>query len=168
MSIKATCPQCRHPGLAKDEWAGRRVKCPKCGAAYDVPVISKHSSLPAGFRPFAPSEIDVILREGYPYILWCAIRDARTPEKHRSLEECGINRTPVYRRDDPFLVPWFALRKRWAKKGRAPCRCGWIDISAETAATSYGIVEPIGRMTWIVPPDFDPWESKLVGRCRNG
>jgi predicted Zn finger-like uncharacterized protein len=37
MSIAITCPQCENQLQVRDEHAGKRVKCPRCGAALDVP-----------------------------------------------------------------------------------------------------------------------------------
>jgi len=99
----------------------------------------------------------------FPYVRWCAIHDARTPAQHRLLESLGINSTDVYRFDDPALAGWRSLRRRWEKRGRSPCRCGWINMSAESVAERYGITAP----SWVRPFDFDPWDNKLMGKCRN-
>jgi hypothetical protein len=40
MPILVQCDECSRRGSVKEEWAGRRVKCPGCGAAINVPSAS--------------------------------------------------------------------------------------------------------------------------------
>lgn len=35
-SILFTCPQCKVQGKARPEWAGRRLRCPRCGAESQI------------------------------------------------------------------------------------------------------------------------------------
>ena len=39
MQTQVTCPSCSAALKAKPEWAGRRVKCPRCQAAIPIPRI---------------------------------------------------------------------------------------------------------------------------------
>lgn len=65
MPIQLICPQCRNPFAARDESAGRRVKCPGCGAVLAVPAPSGTVPPPAApggggsglLEPVSPSEL---------------------------------------------------------------------------------------------------------------
>ena len=127
------------------------------------------------FIPMPLEQLDGILNESYPYIWWAAVRDARTPPQHRLLESSGIEGTALYRRDDPFFADWWPLRARWHKRGRTPCRCGWVDLSIKDAAKRFEIreavewyrtKEPPTSPAWVTPLGFDPWDLKLVAKCR--
>src|SRR5262245_47316240 len=39
MSINTTCPACGSKSRVADEFLGRRVKCPDCGAKYNLPEV---------------------------------------------------------------------------------------------------------------------------------
>jgi len=45
MSIRVTCPWCEDSFKARDEYAGKRVKCPKCGEVLQVPEGADASRL---------------------------------------------------------------------------------------------------------------------------
>lgn len=79
-----------------------------------------------------------MVQDAFPYILWCPIHDARTSVEHRALEQFGLDRTAVFRRDDPLFAAWFDRIKRRVR----PCRCGWIHIGIDDAAKR-GVAEAI-------------------------
>lgn len=127
------------------------------------------------FTPLAIEQLEPTLQASFPYLRWCAIHDARTIPEHMALETSGIQGTEIYRRDDPLFADWWALRRRWERRGRAPCRCGWIDMSVKDAAVQFKISEaiewhrtkePPANPQWIGRLDFNPWDKKLVERCR--
>jgi uncharacterized protein with gpF-like domain len=51
-----------------------------------------------------------LVADEFPYLLYTAIHDSRTEDTHLEMEHLGIQRTAVYRRDDPiwekFFPPW--------------------------------------------------------------
>jgi hypothetical protein len=53
MSIKLRCPQpaCGKALTLRDEWAGKKVKCPACGSA----LVAPKPAAPAGGEPAAPA-----------------------------------------------------------------------------------------------------------------
>ncbi len=51
MPIVAECPHCSRRLEAKDEWAGRQVRCPGCGTALALPAPARPSG--AAAQPFA-------------------------------------------------------------------------------------------------------------------
>lgn len=71
--------------------------------------------------------------DGFPYRMYVAVHDARARKEHRSLETMGIDGTAVYHKDDPT---WIRFRPPWSWG----CRCGWVAVSVETAA-SMGVRE---------------------------
>ncbi len=56
MPIKFTC-RCRARIQVKEEFAGRRVKCPKCGAAFTVPQPEVSSPPPAAKKKLSVAEV---------------------------------------------------------------------------------------------------------------
>ena len=51
MSISIQCPGCEKKLSAKDELAGKRVKCPGCGQAILVPAAQPNASAPSQGKP---------------------------------------------------------------------------------------------------------------------
>src|SRR4051794_37382534 len=51
MSIGVRCPGCAKKVKAKDELAGKRVKCPSCGQAVVLPSVHTSSQLEATSPP---------------------------------------------------------------------------------------------------------------------
>ncbi|HEY4234299.1 MAG TPA: biopolymer transporter ExbD [Lacipirellulaceae bacterium] len=49
MSIRYSCPNCDQPLVIPDELAGKRRKCPKCGAKFTVPLPD--GTIPQSARP---------------------------------------------------------------------------------------------------------------------
>jgi len=111
------------------------------------------------FEEFAVSEI---LREVFPYIEWVATHDARTPLQHLVLESLGINGSPVYLRNDPVLNGWHILQQDADKRKKNYCRCGHNVLTTEAAERKYGITSP----AFVTPFTFDPWDRKLMAKCR--
>ena len=58
MSIPVTCPKCRTSFRVKDEWAGKKGKCPQCKALLEVPAPPE--SDPGGVKksPVEPGAVD--------------------------------------------------------------------------------------------------------------
>ncbi len=59
MSIQVACAQCGKRYTTPDQWAGKRAKCPKCGAGVDIPIpVDDLEPLqsPATPEPAAPVE----------------------------------------------------------------------------------------------------------------
>lgn len=77
---------------------------------------------------------NAIVADAFPYRLYSAIDDERTSKPHRAMEGLGIGQTAVYYKDDPV---WKAFRPPW---GARHCRCGWIALTLEQAA-SMGLKE---------------------------
>src|SRR6185437_8114019 len=50
-----TCPNCRAKLQVRDEHAGKRGKCPKCGSALDVPAKTPAAPVNAFDEALAPS-----------------------------------------------------------------------------------------------------------------
>ena len=46
MSIAVTCPSCSVSFTAKDDYAGKRAKCPKCGEPLIVPGVTDRVKMP--------------------------------------------------------------------------------------------------------------------------
>lgn len=93
----------------------------------------------------------------FPYVAYHAVHDSRTGDRdprfttptHRMMEKLGIQKTNIYRADDPVILrhwpPW-----RWN------CRCQVIPLSIEDAAAA-GIREAmLWHRTWI-PPVSPAW-----------
>ena len=62
MPILFTCPACRHSGRVPDAFAGKRVKCPRCGetgAAPPLPPVVglRRAPRPANPRPASPARV---------------------------------------------------------------------------------------------------------------
>jgi hypothetical protein len=102
-----------------------------------------------------------LVADEFPYRLYVAIHDERARPEHRALEFLGIDGTAVYYKNDPT---WVRFRAPWSWN----CRCGWIALSVEDAA-SYGVREAQEWLaTGVEPahppvarPPFDPdprWE----------
>src|SRR2546430_2556171 len=51
MPITASCSACNSAFRVGDEYAGKRVKCPKCGEAMTVPGVGEWQGLAAGPPP---------------------------------------------------------------------------------------------------------------------
>jgi len=53
---------------------------------------------------------DDLVRDEFPYLAYYAIHDARARPEHLAMEELGLDKTNVYRANDPiwqeFLTPW--------------------------------------------------------------
>ena len=98
--------------------------------------------------------------EVFPYRLFSATHDARTPPSHLAMESCGLNGTAIYRWDDPVL-------QRFMPPITDSCRCCMIAMTIERAAEK-GVEEarrwmrtgsPPERPNWVKRPDIDPrWE----------
>jgi HEAT repeat protein len=98
--------------------------------------------------------------DAFPYRLFTAVGDARTPPSHLALENSGLNGTAIYRWNDPFLQCCMPPITDM-------CRCGTICISIEDAAAK-GVEEarkwqrtgtPPNRPHWVKWPEIDPrWE----------
>lgn len=100
-----------------------------------------------------------VVADGFPYRLYVPIHDDRTRPTHLELEHLGLNGTAVYYYNDPM---WQLFRPPWEWQ----CRCGWIALSIESAA-SMGVKEAQRwQETGLEPehpprplPDFRPPES---------
>jgi hypothetical protein len=46
MSISLSCPKCQKQFKAKDEWAGKRLKCPSCSTVITVPTVDGEAMAP--------------------------------------------------------------------------------------------------------------------------
>jgi hypothetical protein len=98
-----------------------------------------------------------VVSGGFPYLMFSAIADERTPATHLALEHFGLNGTAIYRIDDPF---W----KRFMPPLTDLCRCGVVQLTICHAA-EYGVKEaeewlrtgqPPQRPAWVQLPHFDP------------
>ncbi len=98
-----------------------------------------------------------LVSDEFPYLLYSATHDARTRPGHLQMERLGIQRSAVYRRDDPI---WQLFYPPWGWN----CRCLVIPLSVEDAARR-GIREaqrwlktgtPPTNPTWVRTPDFRP------------
>jgi hypothetical protein len=114
------------------------------------------------------------LNQLFPYVQMYPIQDSRTPTEHLALETSGLDGTGIYRRDDPFLKPWWRLQSTWERKGRSPCRCASNNLTVE-AASRKGVSEakqwhatgiPPTRPTWVHHFEYAPFRSEIVGQCR--
>ena len=76
-----------------------------------------------------------IISSHFPYARYAATRDARVRPEHKELEELGLQKSPIYRFDDPtfqkFLPPW-----------SYNCRCRWYPVTVEDAAEA-GVSEAV-------------------------
>lgn len=52
--MEATCPSCGHTTNAPDEYAGRRVKCARCKAAFELPAAGEFDPVAALNAPAPP------------------------------------------------------------------------------------------------------------------
>ncbi|MBY0527812.1 MAG: LITAF-like zinc ribbon domain-containing protein [Gemmataceae bacterium] len=60
MTIRFFCPACKHPCSAPDDAGGRKGKCPKCGAAMEVPVPKGEVYQPPPKPPTVVAIADVL------------------------------------------------------------------------------------------------------------
>lgn len=80
MSIKVQCTNCNAGFKAKDELAGRRVKCPKCKHAISIPKPApKPQSVGAGYNPL----LDLLEDE-----------DVRSVSRGPVCDNCGVEIVP--------------------------------------------------------------------------
>jgi hypothetical protein len=98
-----------------------------------------------------------IVTGGFPYLMFSAVRDDRTPKTHIALEHFGLNGTCVYRRDDPL---WGS----YAPPMTDLCRCTVTPITTHSAAEK-GVKEaqewirngrPPTWPQWVKMPMYDP------------
>jgi hypothetical protein len=98
-----------------------------------------------------------VVDELFPYIEYQCIHDDRVRPEHKALETLGLDKTAVYRKDDPvaqlFRPPW-----SWA------CRCGRNPLTVRAAAAK-GVTEaqawlasglPPSHPTHVPMPPFSP------------
>ena len=78
MSIPVTCPKCRTSFRVKDEWAGKKGKCPQCKALLEVPAPPE--SDPGGVKksPVEPGAVEEVERG----ILETSLRQSKFQEVH--------------------------------------------------------------------------------------
>ena len=58
MPVVCQCPSCKAKYELGDQYAGRKIKCPKCGAAVTVPVAAAKPPLPVATAVSSPSSAD--------------------------------------------------------------------------------------------------------------
>ncbi len=63
MAIKATCNSCQQTFNARDELAGKRVKCPKCKARMMIPAAKSAAAAPAPVRAPSVDPMEALLEE---------------------------------------------------------------------------------------------------------
>lgn len=97
------------------------------------------------------------VRSGFPYAAYYPIDDGRVRPEHLALGHLGIEKTAIYRIDDPVFQ---TFRPPWSWN----CRCGWSPITIASAAQR-GVEEakkwletgveptPPARVAW---PPFQP------------
>lgn len=99
---------------------------------------------------------DPMVSSEFPYLLYSATGDSRTRPEHAALEHMGLNKTGVYRADDPF---WDKFFPPWGFN----CRCVAVPLSVADAA-GYGCAEakrwletgePPAQPEFVDPPPFD-------------
>lgn len=107
-----------------------------------------------------------LVRDEFPYVRYVSTRDTRVRREHARMEHLGLNRTAVYRVDDPTIL------KLWPPWGYR-CRCHAILISIEDAA-ALGVEEakewlrtgrPPAHPHWVNPPPYEPppgWPTASV------
>ena len=54
MPIKITCQECGKALRVADDYAGRRAKCPACGAVIPIPAAGRARTRPAAHRAASP------------------------------------------------------------------------------------------------------------------
>lgn len=95
-----------------------------------------------------------IVSEIFPYQEYLAIHDARARDEHLALESMGLNKTNIYRRDDPmwelFLPPW-----------GYQCRCGVNLLTLEDAA-GRGVKEAQLWLRTGEPPARPEWRLNNI------
>lgn len=79
MPIKVNCPSCSASFKAKDELAGRRVKCPKCKQAITIPKPNLTPQVAGGYNPL----LDLLEDE-----------DVRAVARGPVCGNCGMEVTP--------------------------------------------------------------------------
>lgn len=104
-------------------------------------------------RAYSAGQIDVLDRpfvsSEFPYLLYDYTHDSRVRPEHVWLGTHGLNKTGVYRRDDPFWKKWFPPCG-WN------CRCVAIALSVEDAAAR-GVREARVWQETGEPPDVPEW-----------
>lgn len=89
-----------------------------------------------------------LVQDEFPYRLYVPIHDERARPEHVALEWLGIDGTAVYHKNDPT---WLRFRPPWSWN----CRCGWIALSVEDAA-SYGVREAQEWLSTGIEPEHPP------------
>jgi hypothetical protein len=138
--FKLPCPWCGASLKTGKGSAGDKTKCPLCKES--IHLLSTD---------------DTYLQETFPFIKWSPCDDGRSSKEHVALARCGINRSAIFRIDDPVLNGWWEARR----KGERPCRCMTIEIHKWEA-------ERLGILAVLVDPlSFNPWcaanDCELMG-----
>ena len=88
MPIKIQCGKCKSRFNVKDEWAGKRAKCPKCQSALTIPTAPT-AAHPGGGQPASPPQTN-------PAPIGAAAMT--TPPQHNPLldllQEAGVQSAP--------------------------------------------------------------------------
>ncbi len=153
------CPNCKmHIGFLM-EHLGRRVSCPHCRRLVVDPYRFAFPPSIDDYRPLVLGEMPIF----GTYWAWCPIDDGRSCRMHIRLQKMGIQRTNIFRADDPFIAPLFIRQKLDFRS----CRCNFSPTSIHKAAER-GIREAITFLktgaipatpNWISAPEtFRPFE----------
>lgn len=101
-----------------------------------------------------------LVRNGFPYSAYDAIHDSRVRHNHLALEKLGIQKTNIYRTDDPVFQ---TFRPPWDYNDR----CGWTPMTVRQASEA-GIEEAIkwldtgvepAQKAFVPMPNFAPPEG---------
>lgn len=143
MAISVQCPGCRKPLKARDELAGKRVKCPACGNSVTVAA--------AGPRRDVPQAVPTVPRPAEPQ------PPALAPRHHPGLE--GLS--PDYR---IRLGQWIAVARPHYRAVLGPILgyffvflpivagyflIGWSALAALSGVASYGLALAVLPVVWL-------------------
>jgi predicted Zn finger-like uncharacterized protein len=104
MTIRLSCPSCEASFQVREEYAGKRMKCPKCSAVVTVP-----SEEPAAEEAIQPTPAIRRAKDEDPVLL--------NPEEEEELEDEDVERRRSKFKPCPRCRAWGAKRVVWTPWG---------------------------------------------------
>jgi hypothetical protein len=158
--VKRIVDECIEMGQDFDEFARKMEMSFKPALAFSQRSLEKvfRSTLNKSYLAELVTTLELpVVNSGFPYLLFSAVHDDRTPATHLALERFGLDGTAIYRTDDPF---WCKFMPPLSDL----CRCTVIPLSI-TQAADKGAKEaqawlqtnqPPRQPQWVNAPAHDP------------
>lgn len=87
MALVISCPSCRQSLSLKDEWAGKRVKCPTCSETLTVPVRAVPVAVASVIKPPAATATPAPVAEENPDVKTALKKPGKKKKKAKQSEE---------------------------------------------------------------------------------